>query len=76
MRLPSHGQPRPTVGQERLAKPVRDFALKAQGRLCRRYRRPRPGGKAVIAVAIARELAGFIGAIAKQAEPRFLEGPD
>jgi transposase len=68
---PLHGQLRPNVGQERLAKPVRDFALKAQGRLCRRYRRLARAAKlpTVIAVAIARELADFIGAIVKQAQP-------
>jgi transposase len=67
---PPHGQPRPTVGQERLAKPVRDFAWKAQGRLCRRYRRLARAGKlpTVITAAIARELTGFIWAIARQAQ--------
>ena len=57
--------------QERLAKPVRDFAWKAQERLCRRYRRLARAAKlpTVITAAIARELAGFIWAIAKQAQP-------
>src|SRR3954447_16685206 len=54
--------------QERLAKPIRDIAWKAQERLCRRYRAFARAGKrpTVITAAIARELAGFIWAIAKQ----------
>ena len=57
--------------QERLAKPIRDVAWKAQERLCRRYRKLARAGKlpTVIAAEIARELAGFIWAIAKQVEP-------
>ena len=51
--------------QERLAKPIRDIAWKAQERLCRRYRKLARTGKqpTVITAAIARELAGFIWAI-------------
>jgi len=54
--------------QERLAKPVRDIAWKAQERLCRRYRKLARAGKlpTVITAAIARELSGFVWAIAKQ----------
>lgn len=54
--------------QENLAKPIRDTAWKAQVRLCRRYRPLTRGGKspAVVTTAIARELAGFVWAIAKQ----------
>jgi transposase len=57
--------------QEGLAKPVRDTAWKAQERLCRRYRKLARAGKPanVVTVAIARELAGFVWAIAKQAQP-------
>src|SRR6516164_9258275 len=54
--------------QESLAKPIRDIAWKAQERLCRRYRKLARAGKlpTVITAAIARELAGFIWAIARQ----------
>ena len=57
--------------QERLAKPIRDIAWKAQERRCRRYRKLARAGKlpTVITAAIARELAGFIWAIAKQVQP-------
>ncbi len=59
------------IRQEKLAKPVRDMAWKAQERLCRRYRKFARAGKlpAVITAAIARELAGFVWAIANQAQP-------
>lgn len=58
--------------QEHLAKPIRDIAWKAQERLCRRYRRMVHGGKltTVITTAIARELAGFVWAIAQQVPPK------
>jgi transposase len=54
--------------QEQLPKSVRDIAWKAQERLCRRYRKLAQAGKlsTVITAAIARELAGFVWAIAKQ----------
>jgi transposase len=57
--------------QEGLAKPIRDTAWKAQERLCRRYRKLARTGKppTVLTAAIARELAGFVWAIAKQAQP-------
>ena len=56
--------------QEGLAKPIRDTAWKAQERLCRRYRKLARAGKlpTVITAAIARELSGFVWAIAKQAQ--------
>lgn len=56
--------------QEGLAKPIRDTAWKAQERLCRRYRRLATMGKpaTVVTTAIARELAGFVWAIACQVE--------
>ena len=54
--------------QETLSKPVRDIAWKAQERLCRRSRKLAHAGKlkTVITTAIARELSGFVWAIAKQ----------
>jgi transposase len=54
--------------QEGLAKPIRDTAWKAQERLCRRYRKLIWAGKlpSVATAAIARELVGFIWAIAQQ----------
>jgi transposase len=57
--------------QEGLAKPIRDTAWKAQERLCHRYRKLARAGKPanVVTAAIARELAGFVWAIAKQAQP-------
>jgi transposase len=57
--------------QEGLAKPIRDTAWKAQERLCRRYRKLARAGKppTVVTTAIARELAGFVWSIAKQAQP-------
>jgi len=55
--------------QEALPKPIRDIAWKAQDRLCRRYRVLARAGKipTVICAAIARELAGFVWAIAREA---------
>ena len=57
--------------QEVLAKPIRDTAWKAQERLCRRYRKLAHAGKppTVVTAAIARELSGFVWAIAKQVPP-------
>jgi transposase len=57
--------------QEGLAKPIRDAAWKAQERLCGRYRKLARAGKPpnVVTAAIARELAGFVWAIARQAQP-------
>jgi transposase len=56
--------------QEKLAKPIRDIAWKAQERLCRRYRKLAHAGKlkTVITAAIARELSGFVWAIARQTQ--------
>ena len=58
--------------QEGLAPLIRDTAWKAQLRLCRRYRRLSQAGKlpTVVTTAIARELAGFVWAIARQAQAR------
>ncbi|MGH8646833.1 MAG: IS110 family transposase [Gammaproteobacteria bacterium] len=54
--------------QEALPKAIRDIAWKAQVRLCKRYRRLVAKGKNpnVVVVAIARELAAFMWAIARQ----------
>ena len=56
--------------QEGLARSIRDTAWKAQEPLCRRYRKLARAGKppTVVTTAIARELAGFVGAIANQVE--------
>ena len=50
---------------------MRDIAWKAQLRLCRRYQRLLAKGKTknVVVVAIARELVGFMWAIAKEVKP-------
>ncbi len=60
--------------QRDLPEPVRDIAWKAQTRLCARYRRLTAKGKrnTVVVVAIAREIAAFLWAIAHQVEPRSL----
>lgn len=54
--------------QEKQPKPIRDIAWKGQVRLCTRYRRLARTGKPanIVTTAIARELAGFIWAIARQ----------
>jgi transposase len=54
--------------QEELPKAIREIAWKAQTRLCARYRRLTRIGKPanVVTAAIARELAGFIWAIARR----------
>ena len=69
-RFPARVSREQLLRQEGLAKPIRDVAWKAQERLCRRYRtlarmRKSPG---VVTAAIARELAGFVWAIAKHAQ--------
>lgn len=58
--------------QQELPQPVRDIAWKAQTRLCARYRRLSAKGKrnTVVVVAIARELAAFLWAIAQHADPQ------
>jgi len=54
--------------QENQAKPIRDIAWKAQVRLCARYRKLARTGKpaSIVTTAIARELSGFVWAIARQ----------
>jgi transposase len=53
---------------EPLPKPLQDLSWKAQVRLCKRFRRLLARGKHAnpVGVAIARELAGFLWAIAKE----------
>ena len=57
--------------QEQLPKPVQDIAWKAQVRLCKRHARLRAKGKHpnTVTVAIARELAAFMWAIATRVQP-------
>jgi transposase len=70
-----HGIPRVSrrilARQETLPKPIRDIAWKAQLRLTGRCRRLVARGKAKpnVATAIARELTGFIWAIAREVPP-------
>src|ERR1700736_643383 len=70
-RFPARISREQLLRQEGLAKPIRDTAWKAQERLCRRYRKLARAGKppTVVTTAIARELAGFVWAIARQAQP-------
>ena len=53
---------------EQLPKPLQDISWKAQVRLCKRFRRLLARGKHAnqVVVAIARELVGFLWAIAQQ----------
>jgi transposase len=62
--------------QKDLPEPVRDIAWKAQTRLCARFRRLLTKGKrnTVVVVAIAREIAAFLWAIAQVVEPRSAPG--
>jgi transposase len=57
--------------QARLPQQVREIAWKAQMRLCARYRRLAAKGKllTVAVTAIAREMVGFLWAIAQHVEP-------
>ena len=57
--------------QEEQPKAIREIAWKAQLRLCARYRKLARTGKPanVVTAAIARELAGFIWAIARRVPP-------
>ena len=65
-RMPARVSPKLLERLEALPKVVRDIAWKAQVRLCNRYRRLVASGKAkaVVTTAIAREMVGFIWAIA------------
>jgi transposase len=57
--------------QEEQPRPIREIAWKAQLRLCARYRRLARTGKPanVVTAAIARELSGFLWAIARRVPP-------
>jgi transposase len=70
-RFPARISREQLLRQEGLAKPIRDTAWKAQERLCRRYRKLARAGRppTVVTAAIARELSGFVWAIAKLARP-------
>jgi hypothetical protein len=54
--------------QENQSRAIREIAWNAQLRLCARYRKLARAGKPanVVTTAIARELAGFVRAIARQ----------
>ena len=71
--LPLSGQDQSPVAaaQEEQAKPIRDIAWKAQLPLCARYRKLVRTGKPtkLVTAAIARELAAFVWAIARQVRP-------
>ena len=70
-RLPARVAPIIQKRQEKVPKPVREIAWKAQLRLCARYRRLSGKGKTkqLIVTAIARELAAFMWAIAREVTP-------
>lgn len=74
-RLPARITPHLRQRQHGQPKAVTDIAWKAQQRLCGRYRDLlRSGKKSVVVVtAVARELAGFVWAVARVVEGR---GPD
>ena len=67
-RFPARISREQLLRQEGLPKPIRDTAWKAQVRLCGRYRKLTRAGKpaTTVTTAIARELAGFVWAIAAQ----------
>ena len=69
-RMPARVSPKLHARLEALPKAVRDIAWKAQVRLCNRYRRLAASGKAkaVVTTAIAREMVGFIWAIARHVQ--------
>ena len=61
---------------EHLPKEIRDIGWRAQLRLCNRYRRLVAAGKpkVVVTTAIAREMVGFIWAIARMVQPQTAAG--
>lgn len=69
-RMPARVSPKLLARLEALPKAVRDIAWKAQVRLCNRYRRLAASGKAkaIVTTAIAREMVGFIWAIARHVQ--------
>jgi transposase len=68
-RLPARITPIIAKRQEGVSEPVRALAWKAQQRLCHRYRRlaARQLHKNKVVTALARELAGFVWAIVREA---------
>ncbi|ASY73645.1 Mobile element protein (plasmid) [Sinorhizobium fredii CCBAU 83666] len=71
-RFPARVSREQLLRQEQLPKTIRDTAWKAQERLCGRYRKLTKAGKpaTTVTTAIARELSGFVWAIACQVSPR------
>jgi len=71
-RLPARVSRRLLDRQDGISEVVRSIAWKAQMRLCRRYQRLTASGKKtpVVVTAIARELLGFVWAIARQVRPQ------
>src|SRR6201994_3118954 len=69
-RFPARLSREQLLRQGHLAHAIRDIAWKAQERLCRRYRKLTRDGKlpTVVTAAIARELAGFVWAIAQEVQ--------
>jgi hypothetical protein len=69
-RFPARISREQLLRRQGLAKPISEAAWKAQERLCRRYRKLARAGKSptVVTTAIARELSGFVWAIAKHAQ--------
>lgn len=67
-RFPAKVSPHIRKRLESLPQPIQDIAWKAQVRLCRRFRRLTARGKNpnVVVTAIARELAAFMWAIARE----------
>jgi transposase len=67
-RFPAKVSPHIQKRLQGLPQPIRDIAWKAQLRLCRRFRRMLARGKNpnIVVTAIARELAAFMWAIARQ----------
>jgi transposase len=67
-RYPAQGSRHLHLRLEKLPKVIQDISWKAQVRLCKRYRRLVARGKHahVVTVAIARELTGFMWAIAQE----------
>lgn len=72
-RLPARIAKAKLASLERQPKVVRDIAWKAQTRLCARYRRlaASRGSSNIAVVAVAREMAAFLWAIAQVAPPSF-----
>ena len=70
-RLPARVSRKIGYRHDGLPKAVLDIAWKAQMRLCQRYQRMQARGKNhnIIATAIAREMVGFIWAIARSVSP-------